>query len=93
MYPGHRGVPAPAASGSRLDELLNQVRNEFDSQLRQAESFEHQGMLMLCACDGGQLAKYRNSAIASQRDAIDPREGVCDGADSPVFEAEVSRTP
>lgn len=40
MYNAHRGmVPAP---NSRLTELLDQVRQEFDSQSRSTGEFEHQ---------------------------------------------------
>ncbi|KAL2754670.1 hypothetical protein ACRALDRAFT_2109671 [Sodiomyces alcalophilus JCM 7366] len=43
MYP-HRAMAgaAPPANQSRLDELLEQVRNEFSSQLRTSEAYEHQ---------------------------------------------------
>lgn len=42
MYP-HRGMqPVPPGSSSRLNELLDQIRAEFETQLRQAEGFEHQ---------------------------------------------------
>jgi glucose repression regulatory protein TUP1 len=40
MYP-HRGM-APPNNSARLNELLDGIRAEFDSHLRQAESFEHQ---------------------------------------------------
>ncbi|KAF7544720.1 hypothetical protein G7046_g9730 [Stylonectria norvegica] len=41
MYPGpHRGPPGPA--GNRLNELLDSIRLEFDTQLRQVDSYEHQ---------------------------------------------------
>lgn len=48
MYP-HRamGGAAPPANQSRLDELLEQVRNEFSSQLRTNEAYEHQSMIFL----------------------------------------------
>jgi hypothetical protein len=40
MYNAHRGmVPAP---NSRLTELLEQLRQEFDSQSRSTGEFEHQ---------------------------------------------------
>lgn len=42
MYNAHRGmVPAP---NSRLTELLDQLRQEFDSQSRSTGEFEHQCM-------------------------------------------------
>ena len=45
MYGGgpHRGMPvAPTAGSSRLAELLEQVRQEFEGQARQANDYEHQ---------------------------------------------------
>ncbi|KAH7308214.1 transcriptional repressor TUP1 [Stachybotrys elegans] len=42
MYP-HRGMGGvPPGNSARLNELLDQIRAEFESQLRQAENFEHQ---------------------------------------------------
>ncbi|KFH43112.1 Transcriptional repressor rco-like protein [Hapsidospora chrysogenum ATCC 11550] len=42
MYP-HRGMGAvPPGNSSRLNELLDQIRAEFDTQLRQTEGLEHQ---------------------------------------------------
>jgi glucose repression regulatory protein TUP1 len=42
MYP-HRGMGAvPPGNSARLNELLDQVRAEFDTQMRQTEGFEHQ---------------------------------------------------
>lgn len=39
----HRGMAGgPPSSSVRLNELLDQIRGEFDSQLRQSEGFEHQ---------------------------------------------------
>lgn len=45
MYPGHRGmggVPPANGAGGRLNELLDQIRGEFESHLRQTENYEHQ---------------------------------------------------
>lgn len=45
MYPGHRGMGAmPPANGAaaRLNELLDQIRAEFEAHLRQTETYEHQ---------------------------------------------------
>lgn len=45
MYNAHRGmVPAP---NSRLTELLDQLRQEFESQSRNTGEFEHQCMLSM----------------------------------------------
>lgn len=44
MY-SHRGMGAvPPSNSSRLNELLDQIRAEFDTQMRQSEGFEHQSM-------------------------------------------------
>ncbi|KAK0723108.1 WD40-repeat-containing domain protein [Lasiosphaeria miniovina] len=43
MYPGHRGMPPPVnGSGARLNELLDQIRGEFEVYARQSETYEHQ---------------------------------------------------
>ncbi len=45
MYNSHRGmVPAP---NSRLTELLDQVRAEFDNQHNRTGEYEHQSMFDL----------------------------------------------
>lgn len=42
MY-SHRGMGAPPPGNSaRLNELLDQIRAEFETQMRQTEGFEHQ---------------------------------------------------
>lgn len=55
MYPGHRGMggaPPANAGGSRLNELLDQIRAEFDSQLRQTQEYDHQRENHLPVLDG-----------------------------------------
>lgn len=44
MYPAHRGMGGvpPGNNGARLNELLEQVRSEFESQMRTSENYEHQ---------------------------------------------------
>lgn len=45
MYPGHqgmRGVPPANGGAGRLNELLDQIRAEFESHVRQTETYEHQ---------------------------------------------------
>lgn len=47
MYPSHRtmaGGAPPQPNQSRLEELLDQIRNEFSSQTRTTEAYEHQSM-------------------------------------------------
>lgn len=43
MYP-HRGMPQNAA---RLNELLDQIRSEFDAQVRLNEGYEQQSESLL----------------------------------------------
>ena len=47
MYPGHRGMGggAPPASAGvvRLNELLDQIRVEFEGSVRQTDQMEAQG--------------------------------------------------
>lgn len=41
----HRGIggaPPGVTSAARLNELLDQIRSEFETQLRQSENYEHQ---------------------------------------------------
>jgi hypothetical protein len=48
MYPGHRGmggVPQANGGAARLNELLDQIRAEFESHVRQTETYEHQSKL------------------------------------------------
>lgn len=44
MYNAHRGMgpPGPAAPASRLAELLEQVRAEFETQAGRSNEHEHQ---------------------------------------------------
>jgi len=46
MYNAHRGIPPPGPAGpppsSRLGELLDQVRQEFDVQGGRTSEYEHQ---------------------------------------------------
>jgi glucose repression regulatory protein TUP1 len=46
MYPGHRGMggmPPVNGPAARLNDLLDQIRAEFEAHLRQTETYEHQG--------------------------------------------------
>lgn len=46
MYPHRGGMAAlPSAAVARLTELLDQVRSEFDGQVRTIEGLEHQSMV------------------------------------------------
>jgi hypothetical protein len=45
MYQGHRGmggVPPANGGAGRLNELLEQIRAEFESNARQTETYDHQ---------------------------------------------------
>jgi len=42
MYNPHRGLgPAPTTAAARLNELLEGIRAEFDSQARASGEYEH----------------------------------------------------
>jgi hypothetical protein len=42
MYGNHRGLgPAPGSGNSRLNELLDGIRAEFDNQARASGEYEH----------------------------------------------------
>lgn len=50
MYPGHRGMGGGPPSGpgaARLNDLLEQVRGEFETHVRQNENYEHQLQLQV----------------------------------------------
>lgn len=56
MY-SHRGMGAvPPGNSARLNELLDQIRAEFETQLRQTEGFEHQSEL----CNAGFAIQWQN---------------------------------
>lgn len=42
MYPHRAMGGGPQANSTRLNELLDQIRVEFESQMRTAENYEHQ---------------------------------------------------
>ena len=42
MYNSHRGMAQPPAPGGRLQELLDQVRQEFEQQAGRSNEHEHQ---------------------------------------------------
>lgn len=54
MYAPHRGLggPAPGApsGNARLNELLDSIRGEFESQARQGQDVEHASKLHHAAC-------------------------------------------
>lgn len=43
------GAPPGVTSAQRLNELLDQIRAEFETQLRQSENYEHQSEQPLSA--------------------------------------------
>lgn len=56
MYPGHRSMGgAPPANGAagRLNELLEGIRAEFDSHLRQTEGYDHQRKILISLISSG----------------------------------------
>lgn len=109
MYPhrGMGGAPPGAASGARLDELLDGVRAEFQSALRQCENYEHQSEWPSCkmatplpwpfthpALSGQEMGSNGSiSPIPGQRDAACSREGLRHGTEPHDLEAEVLLPP
>ncbi|PQE13908.1 transcriptional repressor rco-1 protein [Rutstroemia sp. NJR-2017a BBW] len=75
MY-NHRGL-GPAPGTARLNELLDGIRNEFETQARASGEYEHNTCL--------------SSRTASFGDANDSREGLPDGADASSTEGKVWR--
>ena len=48
MYP-HRAMGAgPQGNSTRLNELLEQIRVEFETQMRATENYEHQSRSTTC---------------------------------------------
>ncbi len=46
MYNPHRGLgPAPGGGNARLNELLDGIRAEFESQARASSDYEHSSKL------------------------------------------------
>jgi hypothetical protein len=44
MYPHRAMGGGPQGNSTRLNELLEQIRVEFDTQMRATENYEHQSM-------------------------------------------------
>jgi hypothetical protein len=44
MYPHRAMGGGPQGNSTRLNELLEQIRVEFDTQMRTTENYEHQSM-------------------------------------------------
>jgi len=95
MY-SHRGMGAvPPSNSARLNELLDQIRAEFDTQLRQTENFEHQSRsLPRLGCSRANPCERPADACppsfcTSERDAARQRKGLRHGADPHDFEAKV----
>lgn len=97
MYSRHGMGAVPPGNSARLNELLDQIRAEFETQLRQTEGFEHQStynrnpphyfpQIVL-------TRTWSNSIRSSQRDAASPRKGLHHGADSHDAQAKVCYDP
>lgn len=56
MYPHRQMGGVPPGSSARLNELLEQIRAEFDTQIRQTEGFEHQSKSSYYSYDHPYLA-------------------------------------
>lgn len=62
MYP-HRGMGGVSQGNStRLNELLDQIRAEFETQMRQTEGFEHQSTYLIY-----ELLRHCHSAIITNQ--------------------------
>lgn len=70
MYP-HRsmgGGPPGVQSAARLNELLDQIRSEFETQLRQSENYEHQSKQFLWLFSTHRVSKFAWLHVASRTD-------------------------
>jgi len=47
MYNAHRGIPGPAQPSSRIIELLDALRAEFDGQGARLVDSEHQRKILI----------------------------------------------
>lgn len=69
MYPGHRGMgggaPPAQAGVARLNELLDQIRAEFEGSVRQSDQMELQGTSVHASARGATLTLSRQSASRS----------------------------
>lgn len=75
MYNAHRGMPpGPPPPNSRLAELLEQVRVEFEAQGGRANEYEHQrefrpiffvclAWLVVCMLHCGQTARWHSRLV------------------------------
>ncbi|QIW98783.1 hypothetical protein AMS68_004301 [Peltaster fructicola] len=93
MYNSHRGMgPGPQHGGSRLAELLDQVRNEFETQAGRSNEHEHQvhnqiqememvrtKIYQLEQTHSTMKAKYENE-IAQLRHELEQRGGPAQGS-------------
>lgn len=89
MYPGHRGLPHQGGS-SRLNELLEQVRAEFDNQVRVNEDYERQSKPIETGTNVQTLTCLQNSPAADPRGASHPGKGLPTRAGTHEHQAKVS---
>lgn len=97
MYSRHGMGAVPPGNSARLNELLDQIRAEFETQLRQTEGFEHQSTYNRNPphyfTQSVLTRTWSNSIRSSQRDAASPRKGLHHGADSHDAQAKVCYHP
>jgi len=93
MYNPHRGLgPAPGGGNARLNELLDGIRAEFESQARASSDYEHSSKFELLRGVGTNSMQYfsdASSGATNERDADGTGEGILYGADTFGSEAEV----
>jgi hypothetical protein len=95
MYNPHRGLgPAPGGGNARLNELLDGIRAEFESQARASSDYEHSSKcgrfrepLEPAPCNGTFADMF--SGATNPGDANGSREGLLYGTDTFGTEAEV----
>jgi len=106
MYNPHRGL-GPAPGNSRLNELLEGIRAEFESQARASGEYEHSSkkIIKFQAEDHNPFIPHHiiyythekllttafNSCATNKRDANGSRKGLCYGTDTHGPEAKVRR--
>ncbi|KAK1750704.1 transcriptional repressor tup1 [Echria macrotheca] len=107
MYPGHRGMGGapPANPAARFNELLDQLRNEFEQQMRQNQDYDHQirdhisemqairDRVFSMEQTQGMLKQKYEEEIAMLRRQLDARGGPPGGMNPPPQHAGPSQQP
>ncbi|KAK5654142.1 hypothetical protein OQA88_7573 [Cercophora sp. LCS_1] len=109
MYPGHRGMggaPPANGGGGRLNELLDQIRAEFETQMRQTQDYDHQlrdqiqemqairdRVFQMEQAQIQLKAKYEEELSIMRRQLADGRGGPPGGMNPPQQHAGPSQPP